>query len=343
MKTVQKWLKLGAVFCTATLMSTTSIAETKSQTWRIQTLWQPGTLTQQSFERFAENVKEKTDGEINIIALPAGAVVGVNETFDAVRRGILQGQHPAVVYWSGRDPAFAVLGDLNGAYDDPRDAEEYFYEHGGLELLREAYEPHGLFPIGVVWWGSESLPATRDIETPDALSGLKIRLPQGMSSDIFSKFGAVPVNLPGSEVFSALDSGTIDSTDWGVLSMNDELGFHDRAKFAIYPGIHSTPAGDVSISLKTWNSLSAETQALLEEAVREFAVDMRDTLEAADKEVAAKLAETDVTLIDWSPEDRLRFRNAAREVWEEYGKQNDLSRRAVETQIEFLQGKGLLD
>ncbi|WP_353171834.1 TRAP transporter substrate-binding protein [Paracandidimonas soli] len=343
MRILNKWLKLGTTMCAATLLSASVMAAEKPQTWRIQTLWQPGTLTQQAFERFAANVNQKTDGGIKIIPLPAGAVVGVNETFDAVRRGILQGQHPAVVYWSGKDPAFAVLGDLNGAYDDPRDAEEYFYEHGGLELLREAYRPHGLFPIGVVWWGAESLPATRRVDTPEALSGLKIRLPQGMSSDLLSKFGAVPVNLPGSEVFSALDSGTIESTDWGVLSMNDELGFHDRAKFAIYPGIHSTPAGDVSIPLKTWERLSPETQALLEEAVREFGRDLRDSLEQADKEVAAKLKDKGVELIDWSPEDRLRFRNAAIEVWQSYGKQNDLAKRAVDGQIEFLRSKGLIN
>lgn len=343
MGVLRKWLGFSASICAGALISVTATAAPKSQNWRIQTLWQPGTLTQQAFERFAANVEDKTDGEIKITPLAAGSVVGVNETFDAVRQGILQGQHPAIVYWSGRDPAFAVLGDLNAAYDDPRDAEEYFYEHGGLELLREAYKPHGLYPIGVVWWGAEPLPATRPVRTPEDLDGLKIRLPQGMSSDIFAQFGAVPVNLSGSEVFSALDSGTIESTDWGVLSMNDELGFHDKAKYVIYPGIHSTPAGDVSVSLKTWNSLSPETQKILEEAVREFGRDLRDSLEAADKEVVAKLEAKGVEVIDWSQEDRRRFRNAAIEVWESYSEKNDLSKRAVQGQIEFLRSKGLID
>jgi len=314
-----------------------------SQTWRIQSLWQPGTLTQQAFERFAENVGKKTNGQIKIIALPVGAVVGVTETFDAVRRGILQGQHPAVVYWSGRDPAFAVLGDLNGAYADPRDAEEYFYEHGGLELLREAYQPHGLYPIGAVWWGVESMPSARPVRRPEDFAGLKVRLPQGMSSDLLAKYGAVPVNLPGSEVFSALDNGTIEATDWGVLSMNEELGLHDKAKYPIYPGVHSTPVGDVSVSLKTWQSLSPELQATMHEAVREFGRDLRDSLEAADVKAIEKLKGRNVELIDWSPEDRKRFRSAAVEVWNAYGKQNDLARRAVEGQVKFLRGKGLID
>ena len=340
---LKKGLRAGVALAAALLLAASGWAADKPQNWRIQTLWQPGTANQEAFERFAKNVQEKTDGQIRITPLPVGAVVGVTETFDAVRRGILQGQHPATVYWTGRDPAFAVLGDLNGAYDDPRLAMEYFYEHGGLELLREAYKPHGLYPIGVAWWGAEALPTTRRVASPEDLKGLKIRLPQGMSSDLFAKFGAVPINLAGSEVFSALDSGTIEATDWGTLAMNAELGFHEKARYAIYPGIHSTPAGDVTISLKTWEQLSPDQQKILEQAVRDFAVDMIDSLAKQDAIVAAKLKEKGVELVDWSEEDRKRFRAAAAEVWQAYGAKNDLSRRAVEGQIQFLRAKGLLD
>jgi len=319
-----------------------AVAE-KPQTWRVQSLWQSGTVTQLAFERWAKDVEEKTNGEIKVKSLPTGAVVGPNETFDAVARGILNGQHPATVYWSGKNPAFAVLGDLSAAYDDPKLAHEYFYEHGGLELLREAYKPYGLFPIGAVWWGAESLPTTRKVSSPEDLAGLKIRLPQGMSSDLFASFNAVPINLPGSEVFSALDSGTIESTDWGTLSMNDELGFHDIAKFVIYPGIHSTPTGDVSIPLKVWNKLDPETQKILEQSVRDFGADLAATLQQADSAVAQKLEARGVEIVDWSPEDRKKFRVAAIEIWNKYGEQSDLARRAVEGQVKFLRSKGLID
>jgi len=339
----KKGLRACAALAAALVFAAPAWTAERPQTWRIQTLWQPGTANQLAFERFAKNVQEKTDGQIRITPLPVGSVVGVTETFDAVRRGILQGHHPATVYWTGRDPAFAVLGDLNGAFDDTAHVMEYFYEHGGLELLREAYKPHGLYPIGVAWWGAESLPTTRRVGSPEDLKGLKIRLPQGMSSDLFSKFGAVPINLAGSEVFSALDSGTIEATDWGTLAMNAELGFHDKARYAIYPGIHSMPAGDVTIPLKTWESLSPEIQKILEDAVRDFAVDMADSLAKEDKIAAAKLKEQGVELVDWSEEDRKRFRSAAAEVWQTYASQNDLSRRAVEGQIEFLRSKGLLE
>ncbi|OHY80975.1 TRAP transporter substrate-binding protein [Marinobacter sp. AC-23] len=343
MRALKKFLSTTSAIIVAGILSVSTATAQDSQTWRIQTLWQPGTANQEAFERFAKNVKKKTDGQINIIPLPAGAVVGVTETLDAVSRGILQGQHPATVYWTGRNPAFAVLGDLNAGYEDPRQAMEYFYDYGGLELLAEAYEPFGLHPIGVAWWGVESIPTNRRVAGVKDLEGLKIRLPQGMASELFAHFGAVPVNLPGSEVFSAMDGGTIEATDWGTLAMNAELGFHDKAKYAIYPGIHSMPAGDVSIPLKTWNSLSKENQKVLVDAVRAFSLDMIEALEKEDIQAAKRLQAEGVELVDWSDKDRQTFRKAAVDIWRTYGEKNDLAGRAVAGQIEFLRSKGLID
>ncbi len=318
-------------------------AAQETYNWKIQTLWQPGSANQLAFERFASNVDVMTDGQIKITALPAGAVVGVTETVDAINQRILDGHHTAISYWTGLNPAFAALGDLNAAYDSPYQAMEYYYSFGGLELLQEAYEPLGLYPIGVAWWGVETIPTSRPVRGVADLEGLKIRLPQGMASELFASFGAVPVNLAGSEVFSALDNGTIDATDWGTLSMNDELGFYDVAKSSIYPGIHSAPAGDVTIRLDQWNELSPRLQTILTMAVKDFSLDMIQTLDKANVELAVEMADKDVELVSWADEERKKFRAAARTVWTEYGSKNDLTERAVRTQIEYLTLKGLLD
>lgn len=331
----------GAAGLTALGTSSASAADTK--TWRMQTLWQPGTATQLAFERFAENVGKMTSGEINIVPLAAGSVVGVTGMIDAVNQHILDGHHSALVYWTGLDPAFAALGDLNAAYDSAYYPMEFFYKFGGLELLREVYRPLGLFPIGVVWWGVESIPTTRRVSGVEDLAGLKIRLPQGMSSDIFSKFGAVPVNLAGSEVFSALDNGTIEATDWGTLSMNDELGFGEMAKFAIYPGIHSCPVGDVTIRLEDWEALDEKNQKILESAVQSFGLDLLQTLEKENLELAKKMPEEGIEIVNWSQEERKKFRSVASEVWREYAEKNESSRRAIDEQIAYLKLRDLIE
>lgn len=321
---------------------TFAAADEQTVRWRLQTLWQPGTANQQAFERFADRVKDRTDGTVSMTVFPAGAVVGTNEMFDAARRGLLSGFHSATSYWTGRDPAFAVLGDLVGAYENPEQGTEYFYEHGGLDLLQQAYNKYDLHVIGVAYWGVESIPSNRSLASPLDLKGLKVRLPQGMSSDLFQTFGAAPVNMPGSEVFSALDSGAIDATDWGTLSMNSELGFHDRAKFAVYPGIHSMPVGDVVVSTKEWDKLSDRQKKILEEEARAFSDDMVAVLKAEDSKAAEELKGEGVNLQSWSAEDRQAFREKASEIWRRYGESSELSGQAVEGQIEYLKSVGLL-
>ncbi|MBJ3778492.1 TRAP transporter substrate-binding protein [Acuticoccus mangrovi] len=331
---------------TAALLATATFAgpaAAKDYNWAIQSLWQAGTATQQSFERFAEDVAERTDGQIKIRPLPADAVVGTAETLEAVQMGVLDGEHNAPAYWTGREPGFAILGGLVGAYQTPEQLLDYHYENGGLELLQEAYEPFGLYPIGVTTWGAESLPLMKPVEHPDEFKGMKLRMSKGMFSDVFAKFGAIPIEMAGTEVYSALDKGVVDGADWGTLSMNEELGFHDIAKYAIYPGVHSMSIADVAIRKDVWDSLSPELQTTLKEAVRAFADDMVATMAQKDAEAAEKLTAEGVTLIDWSDEDKKAFREAAVDVWKAYATRSEFAQRALESQLDYMKKIGLID
>jgi len=339
--TRRNMLAAGAGLAVAGGLSAPAIAQ-KTHRWRIQTLWQAGTVNQQAFERFCENVKAMTEGRVQITPLAAGAVVGTLETLDAVSRGLLDGHHPATVYWTGRNPAFGVLGDLNGAYDTPYQAQDYFENYGGLDLLRETYKPLKIYPIGVAWWGMESIPVNRPVRSPDDLKGLKMRLPQGMSADIFAKFGVVAVNLPGTEVFSGLDRGVIEAADWGTLGMNAEIGLHEKAKYALFPGFHSMPVGDVSVNQERWDALSPDLKAILATAVRDFCRDMIQSVGRQDASTAVALAENKVELISWSPDSRRKFRDVAAQVWADYAKKNDLCRKAIEGQMAYLKSRGLM-
>ncbi len=311
--------------------------------WSIQSLWQAGTATQQSFERFAEDVAKRTDGQIKIRALPADAVVGTAETLEAVQMGVLDGEHNAPAYWTGREPGFAVLGGLVGAYQTTQQLLDYHYENGGLELLQEAYEPFGLYPIGITTWGAESLPLLKPVEHPSEFKGMKLRMSKGMFSDVFASFGAVPIEMAGTEVYSALDKGVVDGADWGTLSMNEELGFHDIAKYAIYPSVHSMSIADVAIRKEVWDGLTPELQKTLKEAVRAFADDMAETMAKKDAEAAEKLKAEGVTLIDWSDEDKKAFRAAAIDVWKAYATRSPFAQKALDSQLAYMKKIGLID
>jgi TRAP-type mannitol/chloroaromatic compound transport system substrate-binding protein len=180
------------------------------------------------------------------------------------------------------------------------------------------------------------------VRGPEDLKGLKMRLPQGMSADIFAKFGVVAVNLPGTEVFSGLDRGVIEAADWGTLGMNAEIGLHEKAKWALFPGFHSMPVGDVSVNQDRWDALTPDLKAILTVGVRDFCRDMIQSVARQDASTAVALADKKVELIAWTPEGRRKFRTTAEEVWQQYAQKNELCKKAVNGQVAYLKSRGLI-
>lgn len=339
----RRWVKLAAPILAAALGLAAAGDALAQEVLRIQSLWQAGSINQKVFERFAENVEAASDGRLVVEPMPVKSVVAHNETLEAVGSGILEGQHTASVYFAGRDPAFGLLGDLNAGYEDPYQMTMWFYHRGGLELARELYRKHNLYYVGPVLWGVESIPMTQKVDSVAAFEGVKLRMPEGPASDIFRRVGAAPTNIPGSEVYTSLERGVIDGTDWGTLSMNQDLGYHKIAPFPIYPGIHSMPVGDMAINLDTWNGLPDDLKAIFETAVRDFNLDMIQTLKAGDIEAQQAARDEGATLVDWSPEERKKLREIAAEVWADYGSKNELANKIYESHVAFLKELGLLD
>ncbi len=310
--------------------------------WKMQSLWQAGTINQRVFEAFCENVEAITGGRLAIDPLPVGSVVAYNETLDAVSVGILDAQHGGSGYFAGKDPAFAILGDLNGGYEDARQLHMWLDYGGGIELARELFARYGLYYVGGVSWGVESIPSRTPIRTLDDFRGVKLRAPEGMSQIIFQRIGAAPVNIPGAEVYTALERGVVEAADWGTLGMNDDLGYHNIAPYPLYPGFHSAPMADVAVNMERWNDLPDDVKALVEMAVRDFNREMVERIGLQDAAVAATAAENGVELIDWNREERQRFRDVAVSVWAEYAAGSPMAQRIYESHVAFLRRLGLL-
>jgi len=310
--------------------------------WKMQSLWQSGTLPQQLFEQFAQQVKETSGGRLVIDALAVNSVVASPESLDAVAAGVLDGQQSGSAYFTGKDAAFALIGDPQGAFDNPYQMQMWMEYGGGKELARELYANHGVHHVGGVWYGVESMVSKKPVRTLADLKGLKIRAPQGMSGEIFARLGAAPVQLPGSEVYTALERGVVDASDWGTLSMNDDLGYHKLAKYPSYPGFHSMPMGDVAINKAKWDALPADLKAIVETATRDFALAMIQRNYLADVSIAVEAGKRGFEPIDLAPEERQRFREVAREVWKEYAASSPMAQKVYDSQIAFLKRLGLL-
>src|SRR5512144_2020282 len=169
---------------TAALAAPAVLRAQEPTRWRCQSMWSSAELTYKAFVDFCDRVKKNTNGRLVIEPFAAGAVTGVFETLDAVTAGVLQAQSTAPVYFTGKDAGLAVIGDLSFAYTHPWQAEAWYYYKGGLDMLRQAYAKYNAYPVGVSWWGVESIVSKKPISTMADFKGTKFRTPQGIVADI---------------------------------------------------------------------------------------------------------------------------------------------------------------
>lgn len=296
-------------------------------------------------EHWVPKLKEMTNGSLEIELLPVKAVVPHRETPEAVSMGILDGDLTAPNYFAGKDPAFALLGDLIAGYDRPEQIQEFCMSGGGKELLQKLYDKYqpGIHVVGCSSEKREAFVAKVPIEGVADLKGLKIRTPEGLAADVFKRAGAAPVSLPGSEVYSALEKNVIDAADSSAYANNDASGMHKVAEYPIYPGIHSMPFMQFTISDLTWNKLTVVEQQALQDWFIAAYDDMRVILDAKDKELVARdKAAGKLTIIDWPQAERDEFRRIARQSWEAFAEASPLAKEAYEAHVAFMKSKGLL-
>lgn len=314
-----------------------------AETFRFQSSDPAGNPNFQLQKQWAETLSEETGGEIEIELMPVESIVAHNETQDAIAAGILDGHVTDTSYFSGKDPAFGLIANPVGAYGDPQEMLTFMYDGGGKELMNELLNPYGLQFIGATTPGLEAFVSKVPLEGVDDLKGLKLRAPEGLVQQVFAAAGAAPVNLPGSEVFTSLDKGVIDAADYTVFSTNQAQGMHDVAPHPVYPGFHSLPLVEISMNKQKWDALSDEHKTAIEESVQEFSQLQVETLNQADEEAVEEAkASGDVTVHDWSDEERAKFRQIAQSEWEKVAERSDNAQKVYDALTAYLSEQGLM-
>ncbi len=294
-------------------------------------------------KEWTERVAKMSGGRIKIDLLPVGAVVKHTETLSSIKMGVIDGHITATGYFSGKDPAFGLIGNMVGAWSDTRELLQYINYGGGYQLMTDLYAPYGVKFIGGSTTGVESFVSKVPIDGVDDLKGLKLRAPEGLVQQVFAAAGAAPVNLPGSEVFTGLSKGVIDAADYTVFSTNQKAGLNDVAPHPVQPGFHSLPLVDVSMSQKKWDKMPEDLQEILIVSVRDFAQDMTTQLRIEDqKSVREAQADPKITIHDWSADERKKFRNIAMGEWEKYAERSPNAKKVYQSITTYLKESGLL-
>jgi len=225
-------------------------------------------------ENLASRIERASGGRLKIKVYGGGELVPAFEVFDAVSRGAVEMGHDASYYHKGKVDAAqfftAIPFGLNYM-----ELNAWLAYGGGLELWRELYEPFGLVPFpcgntGVQMGGWFN----KEINSIEDLQGLKMRIP-GLGGEVLRRAGGTPVTLPGAEIFTSLQTGAIDATEW-VGPYNDvSFGLHKAARYYYYPGWQEPGPGlELIIGSAAWNALPADLQAIVEITCQAITTDM---------------------------------------------------------------------
>lgn len=315
--------------------------KTNKRTLKMVTTWPkdfPGLGT--GAQRVADRITAMTDGRLTIKLHAGGELVPPLESFDAVSEGTADLFHGASYYWKGKHPSFNFFTAVPFGLTAP-ELEAWVHYGGGQELWDEAGARFNLKPFlagntGVQMGGW----FRKEVNTPEDLVGLKFRMP-GLGGEVLKKLGASPVLLPGGELFQAMQTGTIDGTEW-VGPWNDlAMGFYKVAKYYYYPGFHEPGSGlECTWNMDIWQSLSASDQAIVKAACSAENDIMLAEYNALNGQNLKELIEKHgVQLREFSDEIYEAYGKAAAEVLNEVATTgsdgDDLTKRTFESFKEF--------
>lgn len=264
----RNFLSTAAVGTVAATLAAPAIAqEAPKVSWRLTSGFPKALDTiYGAAEDFAKYVSEATDGNFQIQPFPAGEIVPMPEAADTVAAGTVEMTHTASYYYWGKDPTYA-LGTAVPFGLNVRGLNAWNYDGGGIAMLNAFYNKQNLhaFPGGNTgcqmggWWRKE-------INSLADLAGVKMRI-GGMGGKVMEALGVVPQQIPGGEIYPALERGTIDAAEWVGPYDDEKLGLNKVAPFYYYPGFWEGGAMlHFMINLDKWNELPAAYKAILESA-----------------------------------------------------------------------------
>jgi len=294
-------------------------------------------------------VETATGGRIKIDMQPIGAIVGPFEVFDALSEGVIDLSLKTSMWWGGYEPVMNILTSLPASFEHWYQLDFWYWQFGGIDIAREAYGRHNIYFVGPAVFGTPPLGAeivhsNVPIRSIDDYAGVKIRS-GGAAAKWFEGLGASVVTVSGPEIYSALETGVVDAAEWVGPTLNWGLSLHEAADYIIVPGLH-TPLmqNEIAVNMDRWNELPEDLQLILELCAKEYSRMRAMNHEPLDHYYLEQMIDYGVEVINWydTPEEIERAKQYSLELWEEFAV-DDLSRKALDSQLEYMRMIGLVD
>ena len=283
----------------------------------------------------ARRVATATGGKFQIQIFAANEIVPGPGVLDAVKDATVELGHTCSYYYIGKDPTFAfdtaVPFGLNS-----RQQTAWMMQGGGLELFREFFKDYGIHNIPCGNTGAQMGGWFRkEIKSVEDLKGLKFRC-GGFAGQVLARLGVVPQQIPGGDIYPALEKGTIDATEWIGPYDDQKLGFNKVAKYYYYPGFwEGGPQISLYVSQKHWAALPKEYQIILEDACFYAHAEMQARYDAKNPIALKQLVGSGTQLRPFPNEVMAAAYKAANELYEETAAGNPKFRKIYDAWKKF--------
>ena len=299
-----------------------NINKNKKTTIKLATSWPAHfPIMGTGVEKFAKRVHDVSGGSLEIKLYPKNTLVPALAVFDACSSGQIDAFHSGPYYWKGKNSAFSLYSGIPFGFT-AEEINSWMLFGGGLDLWREQYAKYNLHPfmggntnIQMGGWFRKPIKSLADMQ------GLKMRIP-GLGGEVFSKMGVNPILLPAGEIYTSLERGVIDATEWVGPALDIKMGFYKVAPY-YYSGWHEPGSIlELTFNKKSFEKLGFEQQSIIEVCANEMNSNMTYEFHAENIHALQKLQELDVTLLQY-PKDVIKAgKLALAEVIEDLGSKN---------------------
>jgi TRAP-type mannitol/chloroaromatic compound transport system substrate-binding protein len=241
----------------------------KSYRWRMITTWPPNfPILGEGCALFANMVNEMSGGRLQIQVFGGGELVPALEVFDAVSNGVAQLGHAAPYYWAGKAPASQFFATVPFGMN-AQQMMAWLLSGEGMQLWEELYAEHNLIPflsgnsgIQLGGWFNKEINSIQDIQ------GLKMRIP-GLGGKVITEAGGSAVLTAGGEIYTNMERGVLDATEWIGPYHDFRLGLHKVSRFCYFPGWHEPgTVFETFVNKNQFEELPSDLQGIIRTAAK---------------------------------------------------------------------------
>ncbi|MFW6344867.1 MAG: TRAP transporter substrate-binding protein [Halomonas sp.] len=289
----------------------------------------PGSLFDASVKEFAERANEKLGDDYKVEAYGSSQLGGDNSMMQKLKLGQVTFTLPSTVMSS--------VVDEFGLFEMPyliKDREHM------KRVIEEVIEPE-LYPlveeegykILAVWENGfrQITNNQRPIETPEDLDGLKLRTPKGKwRVRMFEEYGASPSPMALSEVFTALQTGTMDGQENPLVQIHSQK-FQEVQDYLSMTNHVYTPAY-VVVSKSHWEDLPEDVREVLQETAEEVQGFVYETAAEQDEELLQEMKDAGMEV---NEADQQAFIDASGPIYDRFGEEVDGGSDLIERVLEL--------